>query len=270
MLNLKPCAGVSTVSAGQVAFRLGSLACAPKKSRRLLTVVNFFGSFFFQKTKIEVEYEMRIKRHFECFKDKKENDTFEFNLLAFFDYELKYTIQFIYIMRILLAAFLILIISCATPPPPPPPPPPAPIASAVERVRIDSLMDAWHLAAALADEDSFFGAMADDAIYLGTDKTERWEKSVFQDWSAEYFEKESAWDFTAFDRVIYFNEEENLAWFEESLETWMGPCRGSGVLTLKDGEWLIRHYNLTMLIDNDDVHRVLEVINDPLDPTQDE
>lgn len=130
-------------------------------------------------------------------------------------------------------------------------------------------MDGWHQAAATADEDVFFGSMRDDAIYLGTDKTERWEKTVFQDWSARFFERDTAWAFTPYDRELYFSADGRTAWFEELLETWMGPCRGSGVLTLEETGWKLAHYNLAMLIDNEDVQEVLQVIEGPARPPQD-
>ena len=48
-------------------------------------------------------------------------------------------------------------------------------------------MNAWHKAAATADEDTFFGSMTADAIYIGTDATERWLRDELKEWSKEYF-----------------------------------------------------------------------------------
>jgi hypothetical protein len=129
-------------------------------------------------------------------------------------------------------------------------------------LELNSLMDNWHQAAAVANEDVFFGSMHDDAIYLGTDKSERWEKNVFEEWSSKYFERDTAWAFSPYDRELYFAEDGKTVWFEELLETWMGPCRGSGVITLKENQWRIAHYNLAMLIDNDDVQDVINLITD--------
>ncbi len=145
----------------------------------------------------------------------------------------------------------------------------APIDREQANEQINAILDAWHQAAAVADEDTFFGSIQDDGIYLGTDKSERWEKAVFEEWSSKYFQRDTAWAFTPYDRQVYFADDNHTAWFEELLDTWMGPCRGSGVLTLKEGDWKIAHYNLAMLIDNDDVQDVLKVIKDkaqqPLD-----
>jgi len=120
-----------------------------------------------------------------------------------------------------------------------------------EESTIHSLLNQWHKAAAIADEELFFGSMAKDAIYLGTDKSERWLRDELKAWSAKYFERDKAWDFKPYDRHIYFSADGKTAWFEESLETWMDVCRGSGVLEKINGVWRIKHYHLSVTIDND-------------------
>lgn len=129
--------------------------------------------------------------------------------------------------------------------------------------QIHSLLDEWHQAAATADEEKFFGTMSEEAIYLGTDKTERWKRDELREWSKKAFEREKAWAFTPYNRQLYFSEDGRTAWFEELLETWMGPCRGSGVLIYRDSIWKLEHYNLAMLIDNEDVQAVLSIIQQP-------
>jgi len=126
--------------------------------------------------------------------------------------------------------------------------------------QIHSLMDAWHKAAAVADEVIFFGSMAPKAIYLGTDDSERWLRDEMKEWSKKYFERESAWDFTPSARQIYWSADRRTAWFEEKLATWMGPCRGSGVVALVDGEWKIEHYNLAVTVPNDKIKPFIELM----------
>lgn len=118
------------------------------------------------------------------------------------------------------------------------------------RRQIDTLLNNWHEAAAKADEEVFFGSMTPDAIYLGTEAGERWLTHELKKWSEKYFARDSAWDFTPSNRVIYFSPDRSLAWFEEDLATWMGPCRGSGVLTLTGEGWKIQHYNLAVTVPN--------------------
>ncbi|NND93592.1 MAG: nuclear transport factor 2 family protein [Flavobacteriales bacterium] len=127
-------------------------------------------------------------------------------------------------------------------------------------ITIHAMMDKWHEAAAMADEETFFGMMSEKTIYLGTDKSERWTRDELREWSKKYFERDKAWAFSPDNRQLYFSVDGRTAWFEELLETWMGPCRGSGVLINRDSTWTLEHYNLAMLIDNEDVDAVLEVI----------
>jgi len=124
---------------------------------------------------------------------------------------------------------------------------------------INQLLDAWHAAAATADEDIFFGSMTADGIYIGTDATERWLRDELKEWSKEYFEGDSAWDFTPLNREVYLDADGEIAWFEESLDTWMGECRASGVLTQTKEGWKIKHYHLSVTIPNDNVDQFLPI-----------
>ena len=54
---------------------------------------------------------------------------------------------------------------------------------------IDSMLDEWHLAAANADFDAYFGLMTDDGVFLGTDATENWQNAEFRTFSKPYFER---------------------------------------------------------------------------------
>lgn len=124
------------------------------------------------------------------------------------------------------------------------------------RKKINTLLDNWHKSAATADEKIFFGSMDEDARYLGTDKTENWTKKDFESWSKKYFDKDKAWDFKPHTRNIYFTDDMQYAWFDELLDTWMGVCRGSGVLKYENGSWKIMHYNLAITIPNEKMNKV--------------
>lgn len=126
---------------------------------------------------------------------------------------------------------------------------------------INQFMDNWHKAAATADEEVFFGSMTEDGIYLGTDKTEKWTRDEMAEWANEYFQKESAWSFTATERDIYFSEDGKTAWLNEKLDTWMGVCKGTAVLILKEDGWKIALYDLSVTIDNDKIENFLELTN---------
>ncbi len=127
------------------------------------------------------------------------------------------------------------------------------------RERIEKVLDDWHLAAAEADFDRYFSGMTTDAIFIGTDASENWKYEAFREFSKPYFDRGKAWNFKAVERNIYLNENETVAWFDELLDTWMGICRGSGVLLLQEGEWLVAHYVLSATIPNDDMDEVIAV-----------
>lgn len=113
------------------------------------------------------------------------------------------------------------------------------------------VLDLWHLAAARADEAQYFDLMTPDAVFLGTDGTERWTRDAFRAWAHPYFAKGKAWSFKAVKRNVAFNAEGTVAWFDEVLDTPnMGPCRGSGVLVKVGKTWRIAQYNLTIPIPN--------------------
>ena len=95
------------------------------------------------------------------------------------------------------------------------------------------------------------------SVFIGTDARENWKKQQFEAFSKPYFDNGKAWDFKTLERNIYLNTEGNFAWFDELLNTWMGTCRGSGVLEKKDNSWAIKHYVLSVPIPNDDIQKVI-------------
>ena len=136
-----------------------------------------------------------------------------------------------------------------------------------EKLEINNVVDAWHLAAATANFESYFDLMSEDAIFIGTDATENWNKTDFQAYAKPHFEKGKAWNFTTLQRNIYFSADKKTAWFDELLDTQMKICRGSGVLTKVENEWKIAHYVLSMTIPNElskDVIQMKEATDDEL------
>ncbi|MXV38062.1 hypothetical protein GO491_05130 [Flavobacteriaceae bacterium Ap0902] len=127
---------------------------------------------------------------------------------------------------------------------------------------IHAFLDQWHHAAAIADEETFFTAFTKDGIYIGTDPTEHWTALELKQWSQSAFEKTSAWAFTPHDRHIYISQDGSIIWFDELLDTWMGPCRGSGILKQEDNQWKIAHYHLSVAVPNEAIPAYLKIIAD--------
>ena len=122
---------------------------------------------------------------------------------------------------------------------------------------INTTLDNWHKAAAEADFNNYFDLLTKDAVFIGTDAAEVWNKTEFMAFSKPYFDQGKAWNFTSIDRNIYIDASGNFAWFDELLDTWMQLCRGSGVLKKTDGQWKIAHYVLSLTIPNEDIDPVI-------------
>jgi ketosteroid isomerase-like protein len=130
-----------------------------------------------------------------------------------------------------------------------------------EKELVNKTLDAWHKAAAEANFDTYFGMMTDDAVFIGTDPTENWDKKDFQVYAKPHFDKGKAWSFKTLERHVYFDSSGKLAWFNELLDTQMKICRGSGVLVKIGKEWKIKHYVLSMTIPNDNTNEVIKIIS---------
>lgn len=128
-----------------------------------------------------------------------------------------------------------------------------------DKEKINMVLDAWHKAAAEAKSNAYFNFMTEDAIFIGTDANENWNKTEFQAFAKPYFDKGKAWNFTAVERHIYFDKTGKTAWFDELLSTQMKICRGSGVLVKIGEDWKIKHYVLSMTVPNDNVNEVIKI-----------
>ncbi|MCF6141833.1 nuclear transport factor 2 family protein [Flavobacterium sp. K77] len=123
---------------------------------------------------------------------------------------------------------------------------------------VNQVLDNWHQAAAKASFTDYFEALAEDAVFIGTDATENWNKKDFQAYAKPHFDKGKAWSFTAVERHVFFDASGNLAWFDELLNTQMKICRGSGVLVKVDGQWKIKQYVLSMTVPNEHSNTVIQ------------
>ena len=131
--------------------------------------------------------------------------------------------------------------------------------TANEQKSIITMLDSFNSAAAKADFTRYFNFYTEDAIFAGTDATERWDKKAFMNWAKPIFDKGSAWNFTALERHIYFDKTATLAWFDELLNTQMKICRGSGVLVKHGNEWKVQQYILSTTVPNDKLDSVIKI-----------
>ncbi len=127
------------------------------------------------------------------------------------------------------------------------------------KVETNRLLNNWHKAASDANSENYFDLMDSLSVFIGTDASENWSKKKFKAFSKPYFDKGKAWDFKTLERNIYVNSSGEFVWFDELLNTWMGTCRGSGVLEKKKDTWTIKQYVLSVAIPNNDISKVIAV-----------
>jgi ketosteroid isomerase-like protein len=126
---------------------------------------------------------------------------------------------------------------------------------------IHAFIDQWHQAATDANASIFFRSMADNAIYIGTDASERWTKAEFVQFAKPYFDKGKAWDFKAYNRQLHVSKSGQFVWFSELLTTWMGVCRGSGILEYTPNGWRIHQYHLSVTVPNDLIRDFITLVD---------
>lgn len=127
--------------------------------------------------------------------------------------------------------------------------------------QVDAFVDSWHDDAAHA-RMAYFDKMAPDGVYIGTDRSELWQRDAFKAWARKYFEgKKSAWSFKATRRNVYTSGDGKLIWFDELLDTAnMGHCMASGVIRKTDKGFEILHYQLSMAVPNEVAGQVTELV----------
>lgn len=136
---------------------------------------------------------------------------------------------------------------------------PAAFDRATEKKQISAMLDSFNRAAAKADYKAYFDFYTEDAIFTGTDATERWDKKQFMVWAKPFFDRGKAWNFTSFERNIYFDSSGSLAWFDELLNTQMKICRGSGVVVKQGNAWKVKQYILSTTVPNDQLDSVIKM-----------
>ena len=159
-------------------------------------------------------------------------------------------------MRMTLAALLLLLAGCSTA---------TTTAATADPAAIHRVLEDFHKAASQADEDRYFAHFTADAVFMGTDASERWNVPTFRAYAHPFFVEDKGWTFTPRDRHVMSHGE--VAWFDEVLDSESyGQCRGTGVLRREGGVWKISQYNLTIPIPNSLAREVVRQIRESANP----
>ncbi|MBL8767081.1 MAG: nuclear transport factor 2 family protein [Planctomycetes bacterium] len=130
----------------------------------------------------------------------------------------------------------------------------------LDGMRCATVLDTLHDAASKADGPRYFDTFTADAVFIGTDATERWTLDQFKAYAEPFFAQGKGWTYEPKERHVRVDGA--CAWFDERLDNAKyGATRGSGVLTRgADGTWRIAHYVLSMAVPNDKAAKVVDVI----------
>ncbi|MBL8963667.1 MAG: nuclear transport factor 2 family protein [Phycisphaeraceae bacterium] len=131
----------------------------------------------------------------------------------------------------------------------------------VRAAEVGAMLDDWHRAASRADGSAYFDRMTGEAVFIGTDDTERWTRDEFMAFAAPYFGAGRGWTYVPVERHVRVSEAGDVAWADEKLDNEKyGRCRGTAVCVIESGRWKVAHYTLSFPVPNDLAERVVELI----------
>ena len=119
------------------------------------------------------------------------------------------------------------------------------------RAAIERLLDGLHRAAAESDAQDYFARYTEEAVFLGTDASERWSIAEFKAYAAEPFAEGRGWRYDVVSRHLVPTGNPEIYGFDEVLSNEkLGLCRGSGLVVFDGERWRVAQYVLSMLIPN--------------------
>ncbi len=131
----------------------------------------------------------------------------------------------------------------------------------LDRAAVVEVLDRMHAASAAADEAAYFAAFTEDAIFIGTDETERWDMEAFREYAHPHFSQGRGWAFDVVERHIMPSDDGRIAWFDERLRSEKyGALRGSGVVIKGADGHRVAHYVLSLPIPNEAASEVVGVV----------
>lgn len=128
---------------------------------------------------------------------------------------------------------------------------------------IAALLDRMHAAAGRGDLKAYTDCFAPDAVFIGTDATERWNSMEFAAYCKYHFERGESWLYVplAGKRNITLDMDANAGWFDELVSSEKyGICRGTGAVRRMGTQWQVVQYSLSFPIPNDLAGQVTTLI----------
>jgi hypothetical protein len=126
---------------------------------------------------------------------------------------------------------------------------------------VDGMLDDWHQAASVADGERYFAHFTPQAVFMGTDASERWDVTAFRAYAEPYFSEGNGWTYISVERYISFDASGQVGWFDERLSNEKyGEVRGSGVVVKRADVWKLAYYNMSFPLPNELTVQIVEQI----------
>lgn len=137
------------------------------------------------------------------------------------------------------------------------PPASPPVDREARREAAEVVLNDLHRLASEGDFDAYFQLFTPEAVFMGTDATERWSVEEFRGYAAA----SNGWTYRMTERHLFLDEDGGTAWFDERLQNdGFGETRGTGVLVRTPEGWRIAQYNLTIPVPNELARDLVELI----------
>jgi ketosteroid isomerase-like protein len=126
---------------------------------------------------------------------------------------------------------------------------------------VDAVLNDLHDAASKADFNRYFSHFTEEAVFLGTDPSERWTVPEFRAYTEARFERGNGWLYVPKERHVFLSKDRSIAWFDEITESRKyGHMRGTGVLVRSQEIWKVAQYNLSKPIPNQLFRQIVDMI----------
>ncbi|QBF81947.1 hypothetical protein EXU30_03965 [Shewanella maritima] len=124
-----------------------------------------------------------------------------------------------------------------------------------DRQLINSLLNQLHESAETADWHLYFSLYHDQAVFIGTDATERWDMKLFR----QYAEKTQGWRYELQSRKL-IKVGDTVVFDEQLYSESYGVSRGTGAMVWTPQGWKVLQYHLSFPIPNDKAKRITSLI----------
>ena len=82
---------------------------------------------------------------------------------------------------------------------------------------VNKVLNNLHLYASQASGEKYIDLFSEDAVFFGTDISERWPKEEFRTYAMGRFKSGVGWTYYMKERNIFFSDDGRTAWFDEIL-----------------------------------------------------